>query len=112
MGLPPEERSKAFAVDDRKSQFKQGEQMRRAVRRHRERVVLQGDTETNVETVAPATVCPKVQRAAPAITRERDDAKGWENARQRLHDDAPRKKARPAGNRQRVGSRQGNKAGR
>ena len=74
--------------------------------------MLQGDTETNVETVAPATVRPKVQRAAPAITRERDDAKGWENARQRLHDDAPRKKARPAGNRQRVGSRQGNKAGR
>lgn len=113
VGLPPEERSKVFAVDDRKSQFKQAAQIRRAVRRHRERVVLQGDN-ADAETAvsAPATARPKVQRAAPAITRERDDAKGWENARQRLHDDAPRKKARPAGNRQRVGSRQGNKAGR
>jgi len=59
VGLPPEERSKVFAVDDRKSQFKQAAQIRRAVRRHRERVVLQGDTETNVETVAPATVRPR-----------------------------------------------------
>ena len=102
--LDAEDRSKVIPTEDRKSQFKQAAQIRRAVRRHRERVILtSADTESEpVEIQQPK---PKFTRSAPVIKKEKDDEKGWENARQRLRDDAPKKLRQ--GNRQRPGSRAG-----
>lgn len=99
VGLPPEDRSKVFGVEDRRSEFKQAAQIRRAVRRHRERTVLQGE---EVAGEAPAMPRPKVPRAAPPVKRERDDEVSWENARKRLRDGEPRKARPNANNRQRI----------
>ena len=99
VGLLPEDRSKVFGVEDRRSEFKQAAQIRRAVRRHRERTVLQGE---EVAGEAPAMPRPKVPRAAPPVKRERDDEVSWENARKRLRDGEPRKARPNANNRQRI----------
>ena len=99
VGLLPEDRSKVFGVEDRRSEFKQAAQIRRAVRRHRERTVLQGE---EVAGEAPVMPRPKVPRAAPPVKRERDDEVSWENARKRLRDGEPRKARPNANNRQRI----------
>ena len=99
VGLLPEDRSKVFGVEDRRSEFKQAAQIRRAVRRHRERTVLQGE---EVAGETPAMPRPKVPRAAPPVKRERDDEVSWENARKRLRDGEPRKARPNANNRQRI----------
>ena len=99
VSLLPEDRSKVFGVEDRRSEFKQAAQIRRAVRRHRERTVLQGE---EVAGEAPAMPRPKVPRAAPPVKRERDDEVSWENARKRLRDGEPRKARPNANNRQRI----------
>lgn len=99
VGLPPEERSKVFGADDRRSEFKQAAQIRRAVRRHRERSILQGE---EVVGKTPTIPRPKTPRAAAPVKRERDDEVSWENARQRLRDGEPRKARPNANNRQRI----------
>lgn len=100
VGLPPEERSKLFGADDRRSEFKQAAQIRRAVRRHRERAILQGE---EVVGETPTIPRPKTPRAAAPVKHQRDDDVSWENARKRLRDGDPRKKATPnANNRQRI----------
>lgn len=99
VGLLPEERSKVFAVEERRSEFKQAAQIRRAVRRHRERTILQGE---EVVGETPAMPRPKVPRAAAPVKRERDDEVSWENARKRLRDGEPRKARPNANNRQRI----------
>ncbi|WP_316674288.1 23S rRNA pseudouridine(2605) synthase RluB [uncultured Tolumonas sp.] len=99
VGLPPEERSKVFGADDRRSEFKQAAQIRRAVRRHRERSILQGEEVVGETPTIPRTKAP---RAAAPVKSQRDDDVSWENARQRLRDGEPRKARPNANNRQRI----------
>ncbi len=76
VGLQPEERSKV-AVDDKKTQFKQSAQIRRAVRKHRERQHSESKQpaetrQAHLERVLnPADSKGRAQRARPQQARTR-----------------------------------------
>lgn len=90
--LPAETRTKLGVTDeesDRRSQYKQAAQIRRAVRRHRERQ-LQDDT----AAVSPRPASPRAKAPVMSSRPVKDDAAAWDKARQQLRDDDSKRKPR------------------
>lgn len=93
VGLPEENRSKvSLAEQDVKQQYKQAVQIRRAVRRHRERSLLD-DESTGVEVPARHLQADKpVSHTNKGSRKPVDEAAAWDLARQRLRDDGDNKR--------------------